>query len=356
MKSIKNILFSVIAIVFAFCFVGCSPKNTTADFTAFNTNVHVETYDKSLSAETLNAVKKILNNLEAKYSVTAENSFTARFNALDANGTLTADDETVFLFNRALTFGALTGGKFDFTVYPLMKAWRFSPEYPVNDFTPPTQMQIDECLGAVGYGKVYVQGSEVGKTADGVQIDLGGFLKGYATDLIAKKLKQVGVTQGYVNVGGSSLYLFDVDTLDVRHPENRYSSVLTVKKGLKTVCVSTSGTYERSYEYMGATYTHIINPSSGVPADTGILSATVICRDGAFADAMTTALCLSSFDANNTECEFNRLVAKITETDAEAVVFAVYNKNGYKAIVTNCQDAAGFKINDASYNLIKLNV
>ena len=128
---------------------------------------------------------------------------------------------------------------------------------------------------------------------DGVQIDLGGIAKGYTSSRIMDIYKEKGVTSGLVNLGGNaqvfgtkpdgSLWRVAVQSPD---SEDEYLGVLETKDK----AIITSGGYERYFEKDGVTYHHIIDPSTGYPADNGLISVTIVSADGTLADGLSTSL------------------------------------------------------------------
>ena len=148
-------------------------------------------------------------------------------------------------------------------------------------------------------GVYYAKKPDSSVTVDGVsytmQIDLGGIGKGYAADEGAKLLKERGYDYGYLNVGSSSIALLksvkeETDyawNLGLRHPrgEGKYLEV-----PLKDVTCSTSGDYENCYTVDGVRYSHVIDPSTGCPYRSNLITATVSGLPAAEADALTTAI------------------------------------------------------------------
>ena len=135
--------------------------------------------------------------------------------------------------------------------------------------------------------------STVSFKKDGVQIDLGGIAKGYTSSRIMDIYKEKGVTSGLVNLGGNaqvfgtkpdgSLWRVAVQSPD---SEDEYLGVLE----MKDKAIITSGGYERYFEKDGVTYHHIIDPSTGYPADNGLISVTIVSADGTLADGLSTSL------------------------------------------------------------------
>lgn len=128
-----------------------------------------------------------------------------------------------------------------------------------------------------------------------VKLDLGGYAKGYALDLGLKLVKLLGIENILINAGGDLVACGRLADrpwqVAVRHPLD--SGVLVRVETTGDEAVFTSGNYERFHYHEGVRYTHIIDPRSGVPAKE-IVSATVIHKNGAIADAAATALAVSA--------------------------------------------------------------
>ena len=147
------------------------------------------------------------------------------------------------------------------------------------------------------------------------------------------------------------------ESLTIRHPRPTDDLTGIIKVdfgGDKNLGVSTSGDYERCYTHQGKTYSHLIDGKSGYPAETGVTSATVIGTDGAFSDAITTALCLCSHTENQTDSELISLVKKIIQEYPTAAVFVVFNSGDGKEIITNKTQDEDFTLLDKDYSVVKI--
>ena len=128
---------------------------------------------------------------------------------------------------------------------------------------------------------------------DGVKLDMGAVGKGYACDSIMGIIYGTSRIKAVAAVGGSVLtYSSDPKEtfkLGIRDPHGQATDYCAVLETAGT-CVSTSGNYERFFEdENGKVYHHIFDPSTGYPADSGIISVTVISTDGCVSDALSTA-------------------------------------------------------------------
>lgn len=127
---------------------------------------------------------------------------------------------------------------------------------------------------------------------DGAQLDLGGIAKGYAADLLRAQLEKEGVTSATLDLGGD-VFVMGRKTdggdwrIAVKDPADTESYLGVVSAADKFIV--TSGVYERYFEENGVRYHHILDPKTGCPAESGLVSVTVLCENGAWADALSTA-------------------------------------------------------------------
>lgn len=257
------------------------------DVFAMDTYMTVKAYGSNGDAAVDAAVDEI-NRLDALLSTGKKDSEIGQINA--NNGGQLSEDGAV-LMERSLELYKSTNGAFDVAIYPVMKAWGFTDgnyQVPDADTLKATLELVDPSL--IDYDK---ETSTVSFKKDGVQIDLGGIAKGYTSSRIMDIYKEKGVTSGLVNLGGNaqvfgtkpdgSLWRVAVQNPD---SEDEYLGVLETKDK----AIITSGGYERYFEKDGVTYHHIIDPSTGYPADNGLISVTIVSADGTLADGLSTSL------------------------------------------------------------------
>ena len=369
----KRLASATVAAAVFFCTVcagflhGCARFNVYDGF-AFHSPYRAEAYGNNLSDNTGKKITELLSEFEKTFSTEKGGGVAAISNARAGERVGINADLTSVLETTGFCF-KLTDGKFDPTVFPLVKLWSFEPDFPVLNFSPPSEPEISEKLKTCGFEKIIVttgngdsgnSGGYVEKTQSETELAFGGIAKGYAADKIAEILIADGAERGYVNVGTSSLRLISVEELGVRHPDDGEKRLLTIDcKRLKNVSVSTSGDYERFYEYEGERYCHIIDPETGYPAKTGVKSVTIVCGNGAAADGLSTALCLAKHDpdfpADLQKSELAALIKRISDEPSlrGALVFAAVEINGKKQILTNA-DEEMFSLSDKTYAVVKI--
>ncbi len=232
---------------------------------------------KTVSAE--------LNRLESLFSVTREKSDISKIN--NSNGTAQrVSDDTLKVLEYADKAYSMSNGLFDPTIYPLLKLWGFT----TDKYKVPSDSEISRAIKAVDYSRVKTEGNYV-SVPKGTQLDLGGIGKGYAGDKCREQLLKSNIKSAVVTLGGN------VCTIGLKPDGSKWRIALKNPDGGDYLCsidvgecsVVTSGGYERRFESEGKVYHHIIDPRTGKPADSGFKSVTVICHNGAMADALSTA-------------------------------------------------------------------
>ncbi|MBQ7340417.1 MAG: FAD:protein FMN transferase [Clostridia bacterium] len=356
MKKICCLFFTILFSLLSLGTGACTTKGDSYSLTSFGSPVYIEVYDKTLTEQVKEEISSLLLSLENEFSVSNENSVVYKLN----NGLpYTLSNRAIDVFALSKEYWAFTDAKFNPAVYPLNELWCFGVGNQVEkeDFIPPTQDKIDQILqsNVLDFSAFIIENNQVIKNPN-QKIDLGGMLKGYACDLVMNILLDNGYTSGYVSMGNSSICLLKAEKLALRHPLDKSKLILTLDTSKEqNASVSTSGDYEKYYDYDGKRYSHIIDANVGKPYDTGIKSATVICKDGAFADALTTALCLSNYNTNDiNNCELTHLIKKILEKYPDASVYAIYERDGVKKIITNEQVNKDFSLLDHSFSIVNI--
>ncbi len=208
---------------------------------------------------------------------------------LNRTGSLQASPETFEIIKKAKEFYRLTDGAFDITVGPLMKIWGFTDK----QFRVPEQSQISSTLEVVGSDKIILQEMDfvVKFEFPGMEVDLGGIAKGYSLDQAVRRLKENHIDSCLINAGGQVFCLGDkfgrpwqIGVRDPREKGIRSDLELSDKS------VATSGDYEQYYIADNQRYPHIIDPRSGYPVSSGVVSVTVIAEGATAADVLATAI------------------------------------------------------------------
>ncbi|MBQ9756497.1 MAG: FAD:protein FMN transferase [Clostridia bacterium] len=358
MKKLWIFISLIFILVLSLPLFACKNQGSSISFSCFNTSVYIQTQDKTVDNKTETKLKTVFSNLDDEFSATKENSFTSRFNALKVGESISITQTEKTVIKLCKDYFEFTSGKFSPALRRLTELWGFDDKWKI--FTPPEDQQIQELLGDLtDFNGVVLdeQNNKVQKVKD-VKLDFGGVLKGYACQLALDILKDAGVKKGYVNVGSSSLSIMNAKELGVRHPRANDDTplILTVKTArLVNVGVSTSGDYENKRSFNGKTYSHIIDPNTGKPSETGVASATLICSDPTFSDAVTTALCLETHTPDDVEnSPLVALMKKIENRFNDAFLFVCYIDGNVKQLITNKKQGENFTLHDTDFSVVNI--
>ena len=262
-------------------------KPVERELFAMDTYMNLRVWGEEAPAA-LEAAEREIHRLDELLSVTGENSEIRRANAGE---TVTLSEETAALLEQALRLSEETGGAFDITIYPLMEAWGF----PSGDYRVLSVRERKKLLAKVGQKHIHYDRKKKTLSLDkGTRIDLGGIAKGCLADRLKELMRELKVPAAMLSLGSSTIQLAGEKPdgtpwkVAIRDPEdeNAFAGILS-----GPACViDTSGGYERFFKRDGKTYWHILDPATGAPAESGLLSVTVVGGDGAEGDGLATAL------------------------------------------------------------------
>ena len=215
-----------------------------------------------------------------------------RVNQAIARGeSMAVDPELATLLASTRELHRLSNGAFNPAIGGVIGLWGFhSDELPKG--APPRIQQIERLLAnQPSPQELRFDEGVISSSNPLVQLDLGGYGKGYAIDLGMALLRDHGITNGVINAGGDLCVMGSKGgqpwRIAIRHPQGR--GALAWLETSHSESVFTSGNYERYREDGDKRYAHIINPRTGMPVDE-IVSATVVHHNGALSDAAATAL------------------------------------------------------------------
>lgn len=267
--------------------------SSSRDIFAMDTYMTVTAYGPNAEMAVDQAQQEI-ERLDALLSTGAETSEVAQINA---NGGGTLSEDTTYLLERSLDLYDSTNGVFDIAIYPIMDAWGFT----TGNYTVPSDETIENLLSLTDANNIIYDKDEssISFAKDGMKIDFGGIAKGYTSGRIADIYQECGVTSGLINLGGN-VQVVGTKTdgskwrVAVQSPETEddYLGILSTADR----AVITSGGYERYFEQDGVKYHHIIDPSTGHPANNGLVSVTIVSADGTLADGLSTSLFIMGKD------------------------------------------------------------
>lgn len=289
--------------------VGAAPREARAELAApvcheqarlvMGTSASVKACgpDPSLLAPAVAEALDELDRVDRLLSHYRPQSPLSRLNREAAHGPVAVEPELLEVLEDCLRWSRESDGAFDVTVGPLMKAWGFFRD----EGRVPEPRELERARTRVGYRHVRLDRARgtVRFELDGVELDLGGYGKGYAVDRAVGRLRDRGVASALVNLGGSSLYAlgappgeaaWEIGIQDPTRPDRKAASV-----SLRDRALSVSGGYARRFVHDGVAYSHVMDPRSGRPVD-GVLSAAVLCARASDGDALDNVVLVQGLE------------------------------------------------------------
>ena len=291
----KRTCLALILITAALLTAGCSlssssQSQTQSPYTAtgyyFNTIVTIQIYDGDREAAGQGCLD-LCRKYEDLFSRTIDTSDVSAIN--NAGGApVTVSGETADIIQTALKYSELTDGRFDITIAPVTELWNIDGDNP----SVPSSDDIARALSHVSYKGIEVNGSTVTLHEPAESIDLGGIAKGYIADRLKEYLTGTGVSHALINLGGNVVALGGKPdgsdyTIGIQRPFSQEGTPIITIQADEWSVVS-SGPYERYFKQNGKIYHHIMDTSTGYPVDNDLLGVTIISKESAAGDALST--------------------------------------------------------------------
>ena len=274
-------------------FFSCSElKKTSLSGLIFGTSYNIQFYSSGNSNYS-NEIVDIFNEIDMSMSTYKKTSIISRVNN---NNSVQLDDHFKNVFGFSKKIYEITGGRFDPSIGLLVNYWGFGPEKFIPDSKINPNDQFTYLLSKTGFNRFEIIDNKLSRPMDSY-IDFNAIAKGYAVDEVAKFLKNKQIDNFLVEIGGeinssginidkNKPWLVAIDMPRFDGDRSNYSSL-----ELNNISLASSGTYRKfKIDSMGNRYAHIINPLTGYPTKTNILSVTVKASSCIEADAYATAI------------------------------------------------------------------
>ena len=254
----------------------------------------------SESRPALAAAEREIERLDALFAYDGDGDIAK----LNAEGSITADADTVALLERAKEISAETAGLYSCTAAPLLDAWRLA----ASADRVPTDAELTPLLDKVDDSKIKISGDRI-TIPDGVRVNVDSIARGYIADRVRKIFSDYNLERGFVNLdidkarfangdagllegGGIACYstsprdsAWTISIPNPADPERVIANYQTLSDA-----VFNAGLYQQTVQSGGRSYRLIIDPRSGEPADTSLASVSVSSKDGPLAAALAEAL------------------------------------------------------------------
>jgi len=265
---------------------GCSrPQLFHQEGYVFGTRVDLTVYGGSQegAGEAMAAVLREFDRLHGAYHAWEPSELTALNEAIARREPATVSSELAAMLSDAQQLAGNGDELFDPALGGLIALWGFHSD----EFVP--RRPDPEAVRAVLAERprmrdLVIDGTRVESRNPSVQLDLGGYAKGYALDRAAAILREKGIGNALINIGGNVMALGQKgDTpwrLGIQHP--RQSGPLATLPLYDGEAIGTSGDYQRYFELDGVRYSHLLDPRTGQPAnETQSLTVLITPREAA---------------------------------------------------------------------------
>jgi len=246
-------------------------------------------HQESTAEEAIEAAFDEIRRLETEMSGWRSDSELSLINRCAGEESITVSDSLFHIISSAQEISFISEGAFDITVAVLKDVWDFHQDDPKI----PDSIDITEKLPLIKYRNIIIDNTKksVFLKRPGMRIGLGGIAKGYAVDRAMQVIRDRGVRNAIVQLGGDIRLqgkrdgqLWDVG---IQHPRERDGFI--GKISLSNISISTSGDYEKYFVVNGKRYHHIIDPVTGYPARL-CQSVTIVAPDTMTSDALSTTV------------------------------------------------------------------
>jgi len=275
------------------------------------------------------AIDSILAVIDSSMSLYKPYSLINSINSSKA-GTVEIDEHFRNVLTKSLEIYRDSKGMFDVTVAPLVALWGFGVKPVVGS---PDSVEVREALGCVGMDKIRLKGNRLKKKKGCVQLDVNGIAQGYSVDVMANYLERRGVIHYVVELGGelrvkgtkpdgSPMRIGIERPTDRDAGEVAVDAVIEVREG----AITTASNYHKS---------HHINPKTGYPFATEIISATIYAKDAMTADGYDNVImAMKADDAIRFVHRRNNMEVYIVYKDFAGVVRDTMSA-GFKELIAN---------------------
>jgi thiamine biosynthesis lipoprotein len=303
--------------------------------TRYTVRVVMAPGDEAANERIRAAIGRELSLVNQRFSGWDPASEVSRLNAHASTEPFPLSTETMAALELGRRASELTGGAFDVTVAPLVEAWGFGPTQ--RPPAVPTAETLAGLRARVGYRQLSLDPARetVAKARADVTCDVSAVADGWAADRVAQALVALDHADVLVDVGG------EVSARGRRPDGSRWRVAIEAPESgkvgavveLENAAVATSGDYRKFWtDPQGRRRSHILDPRTGEPISHALASATVVDRDGAWADALATGLLVLGPEAGRALAARERLAARLVLRQADGT-YAEWSTPAFEALV-----------------------
>lgn len=296
---VKKAGFISLLLIVIFLIIGCNKQPLQKELSVTRTNflmgtiVTVKVYGtdrEKVADEVIDEIQR----LEELMSLQIKDSEINRVNSEAGIKPVAVSADTFHVVKTAYEYAQKTAGLFDPSIGPLVNLWGIG----TKNAEIPKKEEIKKAMQLVNYKNILLDEKKmtIFLSKPGMILDVGGIAKGYAADKAVEIFQHHNVSSAYVSIGGNVVVhgrkpdksLWKIGIQDPRSERGQMMGIVSVAD----LAVVTSGDYERFFIRDGLRYHHILNPQTGYPVETDLISASIIGSTSLRADALSTCVFL----------------------------------------------------------------
>jgi thiamine biosynthesis lipoprotein len=298
-----------------------SEETAVREFYSLGTIIRLRVDGKN-GEEAIQEAMDRLNIIENKMSVFKEFSEVSMINRNAGVSSQGVSTDTYFVIKKSVEYSILSEGTFDPTIRPIVSLWSIGSDNP----RIPSKSEIESNLKLVNYEDILFdeKSHSIGLKHANQAIDVGGIAKGYAADEVKKVFEGYKIKSALIDLGGN-IYALGTKTnkalwnVRIQNPFDTREEHIGVI-GVENKSIVTSGNYERYSTREGKIYHHIIDPKTGYPSESEVISSTIISDYSIDGDGLSTGVYIMGLEKSI------ELIESLKEIDA---IFITKNKEVY---------------------------
>lgn len=259
---------------------------------ALGTIINLRVSSNKKAEEAIEKAIEKLNNIDDKMSVFKEDSEISRINLKAGISSEHVSKDTYFVLKKAIEYSKILEGAFDPTIRPIVALWNIGIKQDII----PKESEIEDKLNLVNYNDIILNETDCSIMLKHKKqaLDVGGIAKGFAADEVRDIFYKYNIKSALIDLGGNIFALgskedglpWKVGIQNPFEPRGEYVGILNVRNK----SIVTSGNYERYFMKDGKRFHHIIDPKTGYPSESKIISSTIISDNSIDGDGLSTGV------------------------------------------------------------------
>ncbi|CCQ92611.1 conserved hypothetical protein [[Clostridium] ultunense Esp] len=328
MKFKRSLIYVLIVIVMTSAILGCQKSDNQGPLTRteflMDTVITLKMYDQKDNKILDEAVNR-LKEIEERMSATIDTSDISLINKNSGIKPVKVHDDVYYVIQQAKYFARITKGAYEPTIGPLVDLWNITGTDKDERHSIPTEEEIKKRMALVDYNDLeLMDNNHVYLKREGMKLDLGGIVKGYAADEVKRIFIENGIESAIIDLGGNVYALgkkengeaWRIGIQDPFEVTGSYLGILSVEDK----SIVTSGDYERFFIYEGQKYHHIIDSKTGYPSENEVAGVSIISDKSIDGDALSTALFILGVDEGTELINEQENIEAIFITKQEEVI------------------------------------